>query len=162
MKKTRLAVIGLVVVLFSVSSVYAQAQSVDKPDGSKFKEGIYKLLDLTSEQQKKLEENRLVQREKISQLRATMMEKEKQLRQSLKDSDVTRGQVEPLVNEIKSLQAQLIDQRINGIFAVKAILTVEQASKLNQLMEMHKEGKKGRFQKLQKRFKDYKMAQDNK
>ena len=162
MKKTRLVMIGLAVSFFTVSSVYAQeqmigrhaqTQSVGKPDGARLKEGIYKELNLTPEQQKKLEENRKAQREKTSQLRTTMMEKEKQLQQALKDSGVTRVKVEPLVNEIKSLQAQLIDQRVSGIFAVKDILTPEQISKLNQLMEKRKEGRKGRFQEQQNRRK---------
>jgi len=153
MKKTRLVMIGLAVSFLTVSSVYAQEQNVGKPDGARAKEGIYKELNLTPEQQQKLEENRKVHREKTTQLRTTMMEKEKQLQQALKDPVVTRAKVEPLVNEIKSLQAQLIDQRVSGIFAVKEILTPEQISKLHQAMEKRKEGRKDRFQERQNRRK---------
>jgi Spy/CpxP family protein refolding chaperone len=143
MNKARLVIIGLAVSLLTVSSGYAQTPSAGKPDGGRLKEGIYKELNLTSEQQKKLEENRKEQRQKSSQLRTTMMEKEKQMQQALKDPGVTREKIEPLVKEIKSLQAQLIDQRVSGIFAVKEILTPEQNSKLHQLMEKRKEGRKG-------------------
>lgn len=153
MKKTGLVIIGLGVFFLTVSSAYAQAQKVGKPDGGRFKESIYKELNLTPEQQKTLEANRKAQYERTSQIRATMMEKEKQLQQTLKDPAVTRAKVEPLVSEIKSLQAQLIDQRVNGIFAVKEILSPEQISKLTQLMEKRKENRKGRFQKEQKRGK---------
>jgi Spy/CpxP family protein refolding chaperone len=175
MKKTRLVIIGLVVSFFTVSSVYAQTQSIGRsdgdrikegiykklnltpeqgrPDGDRIKEGIYKELNLTPEQHKKIEENRKAQREKASQLRTTMMEKDKQLLQALKDPGVTRANIEPLVNEIKSLQAQLIDQRVSGIFAVKEILSPKQISKFNQLMEKRKEGRKGRFQEWQKKRK---------
>jgi Spy/CpxP family protein refolding chaperone len=153
MKKTKLIIIGLAVFFLTVSSVYAQTQYAGKPAGGRLKESIYKELNLTPEQQKKLEENRKAQREKTSQLRTTTMEKERELQQALKDPDLTRVKVEPLVNEIKSLQAQLIDQRVSGIFAVKEILTPEQISKLNQLMEKRKEGRKGRFQERRKRRK---------
>jgi len=151
MKKIRLVIIGLVVSLIMASSVYAQGQSVGKPDGARLKESIYKELNLTAEQQKKLEENRAKQRQMNSQLRTALTEKEKQLQQSLKDPDVTRAKLEPLVGEIKSLQAQLIDQRVSGIFAVKEILTPEQISKLTQLMEKRRENRKGRFQGWQKK-----------
>ena len=151
MKKTGLVSIGVVVFFLMVSSVYAQGQSAGKPEGGRVKEGIFKELSLTPEQQNKLEENRKAQRERTSQLREGMMEKEKQLQQTLKDPGVTKVKVEPLLNEIKSLQAQLIDQRVNGIFAVREILTSEQVSKLTQLMEKRKEGRKGRFQEGQKK-----------
>ena len=162
MKKTKLVIIGLVVFLLTVSSVYAQTQSPGKPDSGRLKESIYKELNLTPEQQKKLEENRKAQHEKNSQLRTTMMEKEKQMQQALKDPGVTRAKVEPLVNEIKSLQAQLIEQRVNGIFAVKEILTPEQISQLNQLMEKRKEGRKDHFGDWQKRRKGMEAEQEDK
>ena len=162
MKKTRLVIIGLVVSFFTVSSVYAQTQSTGRPDGDRVKEGIYKELNLTPEQHKKLEENRKAHREKALQLRTTMVDKEKQLRQALKDTGVTRANIEPLVNEIKSLQAQLIDQRVSGIFTVKEILSPEQISKLNQLMEKRKENRKGRFQEWQKKRKGMESEQGDK
>lgn len=162
MNKAKLVIIGLVVSLLIVSSVYAQTQAEGRSGGGKLKESIYKELKLVPGQQKKLEENREAQREKISQLRTTMMEKEKQMQQALKDSAVTRAVIEPLVNEIKSLQAQLIDLRVNGIFAVKEILTPEQVSQLHKIMEKRKEGKKGRFQEGQNKHRGMKAGQCDK
>jgi Spy/CpxP family protein refolding chaperone len=153
MKKIKLIIIGLAVFFLTVSSVYAETQNIGKPAGGRLRESIYKELNLTPEQQKKLEENRKAQREKTSQLRTAMQEKERALQQALKDPAVTRDKVEPLVNEIKSLQAQLIDQRVSGIFAVKEILTPEQMGKFNQFMEKRKDGKKGQFQEWRKRRK---------
>ncbi|MFH0918511.1 MAG: periplasmic heavy metal sensor [Candidatus Omnitrophota bacterium] len=153
MRKTRLVMIGLVVSLLTISSVYAQTQNVGKPDGARAKEGIYKELNLTPEQKQKLEENRKAHREKATQLRTEMMEKEKQLQQALKDPAVIRANVEPLINEIKVLQGQLIDQRVNGIFVVKEILTPEQVVQLHQLMEKRKAEGKGRFQERQNKHK---------
>jgi len=163
MRKTRLVIIGLAALFLTVSSVFAQEQCVTKPDAAKAKEGIFKELNLTPEQHQKLETNRKAHREKAMQLRTSMMEKEKQLQQAMKDPGVTRAKVDPLVNEIKSLQGQLIDQRVSGIFAVKEILTPEQVTQLHQLMEKRKEGKedkKGRFQERQNRRKGMETAQD--
>lgn len=160
MKKTRLVMIGLAALFLTVSSVYAQEQSAGKPDAAKAKEGIFKELNLTPEQHQKLETNRKAHRQKAEQLRTSMMEKEKQLQQVLKDSGATRAKIEPLVNEIKSLQGQLIDQRVSGIFAVKEILTPEQVTQLHQLMEKRKEGGKGRFQERQKMHKGMEAAQE--
>lgn len=160
MKKIKLIIIGLVVFFLSTCSGYAQTPCAGKPAGGRLKEGIYKELNLTPQQQKKLEENRKVQAEKTSQLRTVTREKEKELQQLLKDPVVTKAKVEPLVNEIKSLQAQLIDQRISSIFAVRQILTPEQLAKFNQLMEKRKEGRKGRFQQWRERRKGMEHGQE--
>lgn len=151
MKKIKLITIGLVIFFLAVSSAYAQMQYEGRRAGDRLKESIYKELNLTPEQQKKLEENRKAQREKTMQLHAEMKEKQAKLQQVLKEPAVTRAAVEPLVNEIKSLQVQLIDQRVSGIFVVKEILTPEQIAKFNQLMEKRKEDRKGRFQKWRER-----------
>ncbi len=160
MRKMRLAVIGLVVSLLTVGSVYAQEQNAGKPDAGKAREGIYKELNLTPEQQQKLEANRKAQREKMSELRTGMMAKEKEMQQAVISS--SRTSVEQLANEIKGLQAQLIDQRVNGIFAVKEILTPEQFAKLNQIMEKRKEQMKGRFQDLRQQHRGAAAGPENK
>jgi periplasmic protein CpxP/Spy len=152
MKKIRLLIVGLVVALLAVSSAYAQEQNAGKPDAGKIKEGIYKELNLTVDQQQKLEANRKAQREKMMQLHQAMMGKEKQMREALGDPAVNRASVEQLAGEIKSLQGQLIDQRVSGIFAVKEILTPEQVTKLNQIMEKRREDRKEHQGDRQKRY----------
>jgi len=160
MKKIKLIIIGLAVFFLLTCSGYAQTPCAGKPAGGRLKESIYKELNLTPQQQKKLEENRKVQAEKASQLRTVTREKEKELQQALKDPAITRAKVEPLVNEIKSLQAQLIDQRVSGIFAVKEILSPEQIAKFNQLMEKGKEGRKGHFKEWRERRKGMEHGQE--
>jgi Spy/CpxP family protein refolding chaperone len=162
MNKNRLVIIGLVVSLFAVSCAYAQEQRAGKSDGGRLKESIYKELNLTPEQQQKLEANRKAQREKITQLRTTMMEKKEQLQQALKDPKVVEAKVAPLVSELKSLQARLIDLRVSGILAVKEILSPEQFAKFNQFIEKRKEDGKGRFQQRQKNRKSPEHEQADK
>lgn len=107
---------------------------------------IFKELNLNQEQQKRLEENRDVQRQKTVQLREAMKAKQAQLQEALKEPAANRASVEPLVNEIKSLQAQSIELRVDAILAVKKILTPQQFAKFQQIMDKYKEGRKWRFQ----------------
>lgn len=146
MKKINSTIIGLAVVILTVSAVYAQTQGESQQRGDGQKGRIFKELNLTPEQQKKLEENRKAQGEEMTNLRTAIKEKQTKLQEELKNPAVTKAIVESLVNEIKSLQAQLIDHRINGIFAVKEILTPEQFVKFEQMTEKGHKNKKGYMQ----------------
>jgi Spy/CpxP family protein refolding chaperone len=146
MKKINSIIIGLAVVILTVSAVYAQTQGESQQRGDGQKGSIFKELNLTSEQQKKLAENRNAQREEMAKLHTAIKEKQTKLQEELKNPAVTRAIVEPLVNEIKSLGAQLIENRINGIFAVKEILTPEQFVKFEQMTEKGHKNKKGYMQ----------------
>jgi Spy/CpxP family protein refolding chaperone len=151
MKKIKSVVVGLTVVLLATNAAYAQQQSTDKQGGNGKKGEIFKELNLTAEQDKKLQENRLTERQEMMGLRNSMKEKQEQLQKVLEDSNTTKATVEPLAAEIKALQGQLVDHRINAIFAVKEILTPEQFAKFQQIMEKKKEGKKGHSQRWEKR-----------
>lgn len=104
-------------------------------------------LKLTPEQKKGLEENRQAQRKEISALHQSLTEKRANLQELLKNPATTRAQVDPVIAEIKSLQAKMTDRRIDGIFAVKSILTPEQFTKFQEKMEQKKGHRKERGQK---------------
>ena len=146
MDKIRLATIGLAIIFLTVSEAAAQMPGVGRQGGSRLKEDIFKQLNLTPEQQQKLGENRKAQREKMAQLLQAVKEKREELRKDLESATVTRDAVQPLVSDIKSLEAQLVDNRVNGIFAVKEILTPEQFAQFSQIMEKRKDGMAKRFQ----------------
>jgi Spy/CpxP family protein refolding chaperone len=153
MKKIKTIIVGLTVVFLMASMVYAQTQGESRQRGDGQRGRIFKELNLTQEQEKKLEENRGVQREELMKLRMAIKEKQTKLQEELKNPALTRATVEPLVSEIKSLQAQLIDHRISGIFAVKEILTPEQFAKFQQMTEKRQENRKERFQNRRERKK---------
>jgi Spy/CpxP family protein refolding chaperone len=153
MKNTKSAIIGLAVVFLTSGLVYAQPQGANQQDSYAKKGGIFKELNLTQEQQTKLAENRKAQRQEMITLRSTIKDKQTKLQQELKDPAVTKAAVTPLVNDIKSLQAQLIDNRINGIFAVKEILTPEQFAKFQQMAEKHRGEIRGRLQNWREKHK---------
>ena len=144
MKKTRFVVVGLAALLLTASTVCAQQQAEVKEPTGKRGEKIFQELNLTKEQQDKMTANRKAQRQEMMKLREQIRQKQEQLQESLGSASVTPASVGPLVNDIKSLQSQLIDLRINGIFAVKAIMTPEQFAKFQQLTQERQKERKGR------------------
>jgi len=152
MRKIKLIIIGLAVVFLTTSTLYAQSQGQMQKRGDEYRGGITKELNLTPEQQDKLAVNRKAQREEVAKLLAAIREKQVKLGEELKNPAVTRAAIEPLANEIKALQAQLIDCRINGIFVVKQILSPEQFAKFGQMTEKRQENRKGRFYNWRKRW----------
>ena len=150
MRKTSLVAMSVAVVMLTAGLVYAETEQGAKQSGEgqrgkqwqEQKEKIAKDLNLTPEQQQKLEANRKSQRETMNNLHKALKEKQDKLQELLKNANVTRSSVNPLVSEIKSIQDQLVEARVNAIFAVKAILTPEQFAKLQQRSEQHQENNK--------------------
>jgi Spy/CpxP family protein refolding chaperone len=153
MRRTSMVMVVLAAVLLAAGLVYAQTPPANMPygkgqkssEGQKGAEGqkggqghkneLLQALNLTPEQQQKLEANRQAQHENMNKLFTSLKEGQNKLRQALKDPAVTNASVAPLVNEIKSLQGQIVDSRVNAIFAVKAILTPEQFAKFQQMTD---------------------------
>jgi Spy/CpxP family protein refolding chaperone len=143
MKNIKLSVCTLAVIFLATGTLYAQQPGQMPKRGKEMKAQIAKELNLTPEQEKKLEENRKVQREQMANLLKALKEKQEKLQEALNNPAAKKTTVEPLASEIKSLQAQLFDARISGIFAVKEILTPEQFAKFQQMAEKSKEARAG-------------------
>ena len=149
MKIQRLIIVMLGVILAS-GALYAAAPDEGQrtSENDKHKGKVFAELNLTAGQQEKLQANRQLQREEIRRLKAAIRQKQTELNKSLSASGATIAAVQPLANEIKSLEAQVVDQRINGIFAVKQILTPEQFAKFQEMTEQrHKNRKRGSHSK---------------
>ncbi|MBU1869105.1 MAG: periplasmic heavy metal sensor [Candidatus Omnitrophica bacterium] len=145
MNKTKSVILVLAVVFVMTGLVSAQAQGAVKQQPQEKRGKIFKELNLTPQQEKKLDENRKSQRQEMKRLFSLMLDKQDKLEAAFKNPKVTKASIEPLVKEIKSLQAQLIDNRISGMFAVKQILSPEQFVKFQQMAEKRREGKKKLF-----------------
>ncbi len=152
MKKIKLIIIGLAVVFLATSTVYAQMPGHRQKPADESRGRMARELNLTQEQQVKLETNRKAQRQEVDKLLTAINEKQAKLGEELKKPGVTRASIQPLANETKSLQAQLIDSRINGILAVKQILTPEQFDKFGQMTEKRQQNRKERFSNWRKRW----------
>ena len=145
MKKIKATVIGLAMVIFAAGAAYAQPGEGYNQNRENQKGRIPQELNLKSDQQKKLMENRKAQREAMEKLRSAIRAKEEELQQALSNPGVTQASVTPIVNQLKTLQGQMIDLRTKGILSVKAILTPEQFAKFQQMMQEHQKERKERF-----------------
>jgi len=139
----RLLVFAMAVMFLAVvgHNAYAMEQRGKSEGEGKRHEEVFKALHLTPEQQSKLQENRKMQRQKMEQLHIAIADRQKQLRESLSQPAATKESVAPLVNEINALQAQMTQNRVDGIMVVKQILTPEQFTQFQQLMEKRWQGK---------------------
>ncbi|MCM8799039.1 MAG: periplasmic heavy metal sensor [Candidatus Omnitrophica bacterium] len=98
-------------------------------------ERLAKKLNLSEEQEKKLEENREKQHKIMSELFKALREEQEKLHQELGKSELKREKVQPLLENIKSLQGKILEQKIEGIFAIKEILTPEQFTKFQEMTQ---------------------------
>ena len=95
-------------------------------------------LGLTEDQEARLTTAREAHFQEMQRLRTSTKEKERALREAIAKPDATRDTVAPLVGEIKDLRSRMVDQRVEGIFEVKGILSQEQFAKLGSLVEKHR------------------------
>lgn len=151
-----------VFVIFAAGTVFAQpTEEGNASRKTNIKEAMQKKLGITEEQQQKLEDNRKAQAEVMKNIQEGMKQQRGKLQEALKDPAVTRSSVDPIVAEMKSLQAQLIDQRINGIFTAKSILTPEQFEKFTEMTEKRFDGKKeGLREERKERRRSYRNRED--
>ena len=119
-------------------------------DKGKFKEKMKVKLDLTDEQQQKLEEHRKTHWKQGKQYKASVKEVREQLKEELEKKDFDLGKIKALHEQLKSLKNQMEDHQLQGILEVREILTAEQFKKFHEFKERKKEkwgGKQGYHKK---------------
>jgi len=149
MKKMAMVMTVAIVVVFIAGSVFAWGGcgtqgKADKGCQGKgdIKESMKKDLGLTAEQDAKLKAGREAYRTESKALHDAIKAKKDELKAAIAKPGATRAQVEPMVAELKALESQRVDRKVDGIFAVKAILTPEQSTKLEAMKDKHmKEGR---------------------
>ncbi len=101
---------------------------------------IYSQLNLTDEQKKRLEANKQQHRAKMQSAHQGIKADKEALKGELMKSQLDMPKINQIHDQIKSLQNQMEDEKLNSIIAVRAILTPEQYLKFVNLMHKHKEG----------------------
>ena len=101
----------------------------------KAKDAITRELNLSADQQSRLERERTSNREAMEKLHSALKDKKRELQDAIAKPNATKQQVEPIMADIKRLQSDMADKRLDGIFAVKGILTPEQFAKLQSMKE---------------------------
>lgn len=131
-------------IVYAASPVQAAQQKEEftkKTDARR--QEIYNDLGLTGEQRKLLEENKNKHREQTKALFTQMREKTAFLRQELEKKELNMQTVYQTNNELKRLQAQMLDNRLERILEVRKILSPAQfkkfEDKMNERMEHFKD-----------------------
>ena len=144
MKKSFLMIIWLVLLIFmSVTSpVFADVPNdkLGKDDEWRQrmelkKQELFKTLNLTDEQKKLLDENKNKNRERLGALYKSMGIYKEQMRLELQNETLNMGKINQLQSQIKQIQGNILDQRLEGILEVHKILSPEQFKKFSEHMQ---------------------------
>jgi Spy/CpxP family protein refolding chaperone len=101
-------------------------------------------LGLTDEQKAKLETQRAENKTKKRELRRSLKDKRSELRQELDKPDSDKAKIDSIVADMKELEGDLIELRVQKVLQMKAILSHEQFEKLRSFNHHEKgRGKKG-------------------
>jgi len=91
---------------------------------------FFKDLNLTPEQKAKLKAQREGKKETMRALREQMKTKMQALHNEISKPGSKRADVDALLNEVNALKGQMFAQMIDGVFAMKEVLTPEQFAKM--------------------------------
>lgn len=140
-----LAVLGMLI----ASNVYAFekgnaqgrecAMSAEK--GKKMDEKHQKMwdqLNLTPEQKKQLEDNKAKNREGMKATFEKMESYRESLKAELMKPELDMNKINDIQSQIKLLESQMTDSRLNSILEVRKIMTREQFEKFIELTGKHK------------------------
>ena len=131
-----LAVLGL---MAAGPVAYAEHGGDNLEGGKGYKHGegkdFFKELNLTPEQKEKLKAQREAKKEDNKATREQLKTKMQALHEEITKPGTTRADVNGLVSEVGALKGQMFSQKIDGVFAMKEVLTPEQFAKMQ---EQHK------------------------
>ncbi len=149
MKSKTMAVLSAVVFLFAFTAAAVafggRAEQVPEEkvrQRERTKARLYEELGLTEEQRQQLRDLREENRADRKELYRKLKDKKEQLREELYRDELDPGQVEKIHAEIKELKLELADLRLEGILAVRDVLTPEQFSDLKERFSRLRERKK--------------------
>ncbi len=144
----------LAILIFGACSI-STAHADEKTDGffkkhekmEKKIQEIYSQLNITPEQKKDLESNKLANREKRKVLFEKMRSQKEALNQELMKADLDMAKINEIQNSIKTLQSQMADERLESILAVRKILSAEQFANFITQMEKSRQDHRGKEEK---------------
>ena len=145
-KSLRNVCLGSLMAIFFMGSVWAQpgnGGSMSDREGQehnkkRFAE-ISEKLNLTKEQQAKIDANREQTRKEFDAQREQIVAKQKELSTALEAATLDMNNVTKIHNEFKALTAKREDQRLAAILQVRQILTPEQFSQFMKMAAERKE-----------------------
>jgi Spy/CpxP family protein refolding chaperone len=143
-RKILFSFIGLYI--FAVLSL-AHAQNEPGMDGALPKDHsgqriqeIFSQLGLTDVQKQELEANKQQHRAQMRIARQEMKTDKEEFQNELMKPQLDMPKINDIHNRIKAVQAQMEDNKLSSILAVRSILTQDQFLKFVNLMHKHKQG----------------------
>jgi Spy/CpxP family protein refolding chaperone len=163
--RTLTLAVAAVALLWSGTGYAEKGKSDDKEkDGTKWaekmearREEFYKELGLNEEQKKALKENKDKHRKEKKELFESMHEKMKLMHEELGQENLDMTKINQIQDDLKAVQAKMIDQRLAHILEVRKILTPEQFKKFSEKMKDHKKRGGHQWGKKMKGTKDAKQ-----
>ncbi len=145
---------GIVMVMLLSTNAYSQPpeDNVNRHEEMREKmkakmQEVFKQLGLSPEQQEQLQSHRKNHRGQGKEFWENMKAKKDAIKNELQKEELNMENVYKIHNELKDLLIQKADHRLEGILAVRKILTTEQFKKFCELRkEMHpRKGKRKGF-----------------
>lgn len=98
---------------------------------------IWDQLNLTPEQKKQLEDNKAKNKEVMKAIFETIKSLRESLKAELMKPELDMNKISAIQSQIKPLQNQMTDNRLNSILEVRKIMTREQFAKFIELTAKH-------------------------
>ncbi|MFH1857878.1 MAG: periplasmic heavy metal sensor [Candidatus Omnitrophota bacterium] len=127
-------------ILTLVSSVSALAQPPGEGPGGadrqrdreRMRQEFIQELNVTPEQQEKLDNQRREHQTRGKELVEKLRAKQLELRTELEKPAIDKNKVNAIVSEMKTLMGKRLDLRVEGILAMRSVLTPEQVAKMQE------------------------------
>ena len=151
MVKKSFVYLVVAMLLVAVPAAYAQGPFAGggkgQPHGMRKMGNLAEELDLTTEQQERMKALRQENKGKRQQLQQELKESRKALKEELGKYRSDPAVIDGAVAQMKDLQAQLIDYRVDHFVEMKRILTPEQFEKMSKIKQGREKGRKDRRKK---------------
>ncbi|MEI8349292.1 MAG: periplasmic heavy metal sensor [Candidatus Omnitrophota bacterium] len=151
------AMVVMGIMVLATQAVCAQDRAPGKNCGGedvrKNKERFFDELNITAQQKEQLKEIMQENRNKAITHREKLRTSRQALKEELEKVNSDTARINTLVAEVKNIEGQLIDERVNHILKIKAVLTPEQFVKFKEKMAA---GRKKRMELMREKIKEYK------
>jgi Spy/CpxP family protein refolding chaperone len=145
MRKTLVCFLGLFWLILGPVHAQSSLPAADEHHQNGHRQHIQEIfsqLNLTDEQKKELEANKQQHRSTMMRQRQQIRTAREDLKQELMRPQLDMARIHHLHDRIKALMAQMEDDRLASILAVRVILTPEQFGKFINLMPKLKDEKR--------------------
>jgi Spy/CpxP family protein refolding chaperone len=147
MRKTRI-LIGVVIGALALSATAAVAQPGRMGPGRKGghrmgPDRIYQQLDLTEQQQEKIQALRLETAKKAAQIQADLKVARLELRSAMAKDVPSASEVKAKVEAVNRARGEMLENRVNTQLAVRKLLTPQQRDKMKTLRRQGPAGRRG-------------------